>query len=111
MKRIAFVSLGSKERKSLLIRYGPIVWLEEGPGPTLRRFFSDFIDKDILIQNKVEQRKKAAEAAFHLLVTTTGVFGFELPFQTLLKEEVMFTVIGNSAGFVDLTFETFPGPV
>ena len=44
-------------------------------------------------------------------MTTTGVFGFELPFETLLKEEVMFTVIGDSAGFVDLTFETFPGPV
>ncbi len=88
-----------------------MVWLEEGPGPSLRRFFNDFIDKYILIQIMDEYRKRLPKQPFYPLVTTTGVFGFELPFETLLKEEVMFTVIGNSAGFVDLTFETFPGPV
>ncbi len=42
---------------------------------------------------------------------TSGVFGLQLSLKTLLKEVVMLSVVLDSAGLVDHTFESLHGDV
>ncbi len=42
---------------------------------------------------------------------SSGVFGLELSLQTLLKEEVMFTIVRDGSSLIDLTLESSHGAV
>jgi len=39
------------------------------------------------------------------LILTLGFVGLDLSLKTLLKEEIMFTIVSNGTGLIDLTLE------
>lgn len=114
-------SLAISEMKRKEMRYGPMVWLEEGPGPRIKRSLSDFMSAIFysLYDKKGKQTYKARryqkrENRFSLqgkLMFTSCVFGLQLSLETLLKEEVMLSVVLDGTGFVDHTLESLHGDV
>lgn len=67
-------------------------------------------------ENKLIKKKtaKKRENRFSLqgkLMFTSCVFGLQLSLETLLKEEVMLSVVLDGTGFVDHTLESLHGDV